>query len=245
MAEAIRLQKFLSQAGVASRRAAEELILDGRVRINGQVARELGVKVDPAADRVEVDGRRVRAAAPVWIALHKPEGYVTTRSDPEGRPTIYDLLPKHFSGLFHVGRLDAGSEGLLLLTNQGELANRMLHPRYAVERVYDAVVLGRLSDAELRQLREGVELEDGLARAAAVERRSVPAPGVERVRVTMLEGRKREVRRLFKAIGHPVRRLVRRSYGPIELKGLRPGQWRRLTAEEVAAMEKGEKRREK
>jgi 23S rRNA pseudouridine2605 synthase len=235
----MRLQKFLSRSGVASRRAAEAMILAGRVRVNGQVVRELGVKVDPDRDEVYVDGEPVKKTASVWIALHKPRGHVSTRHDPQGRPTVYDLIPERYAGLFHVGRLDVDSEGLILLTNQGDAANRMLHPRYGVERVYDVIVRGDVTDAELRRLREGVELEDGPARAKYVERRSRPRPGLTRLRVTMLEGRKREVRRLFRAIGHPVVRLVRRRFGPIRLGTLEPGAWRRLTRAEIQELEGG------
>jgi len=217
MARAIRLQKLLSQAGVASRRRAEAWLRAGRVRVNGRVVTEPGVKVDPDVDVVEVDGRRVRPAPPVWIALHKTGGLRVhpTRS---ARPaTIYDLLPREFSGLFHVGRLDVNSEGLLLLTNQGEVAHRLLHPRYGVDRVYEVEVEGDVTPGEIRRLLSGVQLEDGLARARAVERLPGSGRGTSRLRVTMREGRKREVRRLFAALGHPVRRLVRLSYGPVRL----------------------------
>lgn len=248
MSPEMRLQKFLSQAGIASRRKAEELIREGRVRVNGRVVTELGTKVDPATDRVSVDGRPVEAAAPVWIALHKPAGYVSTRSDPQGRPTIYDLIPEEYAGLFYVGRLDVDSEGLMLLTNQGDVAHRLLHPRYGVDRVYDVVVRGRVTDAEIQRLLEGIELEDGVARAVAVERRPAPGPELSRLHVTLREGRKREVRRLFRALGHPVQRLVRIRYGPIRLGTLKRGSWRRLSPREVAALERtgrdrGERRR--
>lgn len=236
MARAIRLQKLLSQAGVASRRQAEAWLRAGRVRVNGSVVTEPGVKVDPDADVVEVDGRRVKPAPPVWIALHKPVGYVSTRRDPQGRPTIYDLLPREFSGLFHVGRLDVNSEGLLLLTNQGEVAHRLLHPRYGVDRLYEVEVEGDVTPGEIRRLLSGIQLEDGLARARAVERLPGSGRGTSRLRVTMREGRKREVRRLFAALGHRVRRLVRLSYGPVRLGRLAPGRWRRLTAAEVSAL---------
>lgn len=237
MSGPMRLQKFLSRAGVASRRAAEAMIREGRVRVNGQVVTELGTRVDPETDRVEVDGRPVALARPVWLALHKPRGYVSTRSDPQGRPTIYDLVPERYRGLFHVGRLDVDSEGLLLLTNQGDVANRLLHPRHGVERVYEAIVEGHLDEADVQRLLDGVELEDGIARAAAVKRRRAARSGCDRVRITMREGRKREVRRMFRALGHPVRRLIRLRYGPVRLAGLAPGRWRRLTPEEVRALE--------
>jgi pseudouridine synthase len=242
MAEQMRLQKFLSQAGVASRRAAEELIRAGRVSIDGKVVTELGVRVDPDRQHVEVDGRHVGAAEPVWIALHKPPGYVVSRHDPQGRPTIYELIPAEHAGLFHVGRLDFESEGLILLTNDGDAAHRLLHPSYEMDRVYDVGVRGKVSDAEIAQLLAGVELEDGLARAIAVQRRPSPGPRADRLLVTLREGRKREVRRLFRAIGHPVLRLVRRRFGPIELGGLKPGRTRRLSPREVTALRRGWRR---
>lgn len=242
MAEPMRLQKFLSQAGIASRRAAEEMIRAGRVSINGKVSTELGVKVNPARDRIEVDGRPVGVAEPVWIALHKPPGYMVSRHDPQGRPTIYELIPAEYSGLFHVGRLDYESEGLILLTNEGDAAHRLLHPSYEMDRVYDVGVRGKVSDAEIAQLLDGIELEDGLARAISVQRRPSPGPRADRLLVTLREGRKREVRRLFRAIGHPVRRLVRRRFGPIELGSLKPGQTRRLTPREVTALRRGWRR---
>lgn len=243
MTEPMRLQKFLSRAGVASRRAAETMIRAGRVRVNGQVVTEMGVKVDADRDEVYVDGHPVRRARPVWIALNKPRGHVSTRSDPQGRPTLYDLVPESYHGLFHVGRLDIDSEGLILLTNQGDVAHRMLHPRYGVERVYDVVVPGDFDAAEVTRLLEGVELEDGPARARRVERRSAPRPGLTRLRVTMVEGRKRIVRRLFGELGYPVLRLVRRRFGPIALGTLPQGRWRRLSRKEVDEIEKGRPKR--
>jgi 23S rRNA pseudouridine2605 synthase len=232
----VRLQKYLASAGVASRRGAETLIAEGRVQVNGAVVAEAGVKVTPGRDRVEVDGRTVVPARPVWIALHKPRGYLTTRSDPGGRRTIYQLLPPEHEGLFHVGRLDRDSEGLLILTNQGDAANLLLHPRYEVERIYDAEVDGLVSRETLRRLLQGVELEDGVARAVRVEKRRSSREDRDRLRLTLTEGRNREVRRLLAEVGHPVRRLIRLRYGPIRLGHLPPGEWRPLTAPEVAAI---------
>lgn len=238
----MRLQKYLSRAGVASRRGAEDLIRDGRVRVNGEVVTEMGVKVS-GDERVEVDGRVVSPDPPLWILIHKPAGYVTTRDDPQGRPTVYDLIPDRYSGLFHVGRLDLDSEGLLLLTNEGGVANRLMHPRHEVDRVYRVDVVGAV-DATVRQrLLKGIELDDGIARAHAVDvlareeaRGGAGASPHTRVRIVMREGRKREVRRLFDAVGHPVRRLVRERLGPIELGGLPAGEWRELRADEVEAL---------
>jgi 23S rRNA pseudouridine2605 synthase len=232
-AEGVRLQKFLSQAGVASRRASEELITGGRVRINGSVVTELGVRVDPKRDKVEVDGRRIRQAPSAWYALHKPRGYMTTRSDPEGRPTLYDLLPQPMRRLFYVGRLDFDSEGLILLTNDGDTANRLLHPRYGIDREYDVELAEPIESEPLDRLRRGVELEDGPARVETVRRRSGT-----RVMVTVREGRKREVRRLFAAIGNRVIRLRRVRYGPIRLGTLPVGEWRHLEERELQALQR-------
>jgi 23S rRNA pseudouridine2605 synthase len=238
----MRLQKYLARAGVASRRGSEELIREGRVRVNGDVVTEMGVKV-AADDRVEVDGRVVAPEPPLWIMLHKPQGYVTTRDDPQGRPTVYDLLPDRFGSLFHVGRLDLESEGLLLLTNEGGAANKLMHPSHQVDRVYVVDVVGALDQIARRRLMDGVELDDGPARAHKVEvvTREGAGPGAgaaphTRVRILMREGRKREVRRLLDAVGHPVRRLVRERLGPIRLGDLARGKWRELTPKEIEAI---------
>jgi pseudouridine synthase len=229
----VRLQKFLSQAGVASRRRSEALIVAGRVQVNGNVVTELGTRVDPRHDRVEVDGARIRPARTAWYALHKPRGYLSTRSDPGGRATLYDLLPEPLHGLFHVGRLDYDSEGLVLLTNDGDTAHRMLHPRFRVPRDYE-VELDRNAGADLAdRLQAGIELEDGPARAEHAER-----TGPKRLRLTLLEGRQREVRRMLAALGHDVRRLRRLRYGPVELGALPEGDWRPLSAAELRALER-------
>jgi 23S rRNA pseudouridine2605 synthase len=232
----IRLQKFLSRAGLASRRGGETLIRDGRVRVNGELATEPGVRVDPETDTVELDGRKVELGPPVWIALHKPRGYVSTRRDPQGRPTLYDLLPDECVGLFHVGRLDVESEGLVLLTNQGDLANRLLHPRYEIDREYRVEVEGRVSAAAVRRLLNGVTLDDGPARARAVKRLRAARSGHSQLAVVLREGRKREVRRMFEAIGHPVQRLLRVRFGPVSLGRLPPGRWRALSRDETGAI---------
>lgn len=237
----MRLQKYLAQAGVASRRGSEELIRDGRVTLNGEVVREMGVRVEPG-DRVTVDGRAVEPEATIWVMLNKPAGYVTTRDDPQGRPTVYDLLPPDYASLFHVGRLDQDSEGLLLLTNEGEVANRLMHPRHEVDRVYVVDVVGHVDRGGIRRLHAGVQLEDGAARAhfaEVLEKQGAekgPGPMWSRVRVIMREGRKREVRRLFEALGHPVRRLVRERLGPIQLGTLESGKWRELRPDELRAL---------
>ena len=206
------------------------------MRVNGAIVREMGTTVDPERDVVEVDGQRVSMTLPVWLALHKPPGYITTRRDPGGRATIYDLLPEEHHGLFYVGRLDYESEGLVLLTNQGDLANRLAHPRYEVERVYEVVIEGR-PDAEVeKRLRFGVHLDDGVARVARLDKLGREPGHATKLRVVMLEGRKREVRRLFDAVGHPVRRLLRVAFGPIRMGDLKPGEWRKLSVAEVDAL---------
>ena len=233
--EEVRLQAYLARAGVASRRGGEDLIRAGRVTVNGRVA-ELGSKVDPSRDTVRVDHRPVRPLSTRWVALYKPRGYVTTRNDPEGRKTIYDLLPDDLHHLFHVGRLDRDSSGLLLLTNDGTTANRLTHPRYGTTKEYQADVEGHPQEEALEQLLEGVRLEDGIAQAIEVERRGQVDAGIYRLRIVLEEGRNREVRRMLEAIGHPVKRLFRRRFGPIGIEKLRPGRWRYLSPEEIEAL---------
>jgi 23S rRNA pseudouridine2605 synthase len=230
-AEGVRLQKFLSQAGVASRRRGEDMITAGRVRVNGKVVTELGVRVDPERDRVQVDGRRVRPAPTEWYALNKPRGYMSTRSDPEGRPTLYELVPPEMRKLFYVGRLDYDSEGLVLLTNDGDTANRMLHPRYGMDREYEVELESDIESDALDRLRRGVELDDGPARAETARRKAG-----NRLSLTLGEGRRREVRRMLEAVGHRVVRLRRVRYGPIRLGRLEPGRWRHLEERELKAL---------
>lgn len=231
----MRLQKFLSRAGAASRREAEALMVQGRVRVNGDVVTTLGSKVDPARDVVELDGRRVELEAPRWVAFHKPPGVLTTRDDPEDRATVYDEVPPELRTLKYVGRLDMDTEGLLLLSNQGDLMHRLLHPSSEVEREYEVQVVGVPTPQVLDRLTRGVELDDGPARAHAVEMVRRLGPGSV-LRLVLVEGRKREVRRMLDAVGHPVRRLVRRRFGPIALGALEPGAWRDLTDDEVEAL---------
>ncbi len=208
----------------------------GRVTVNGVVVTELGSKVDPAVDEVAVDAVVVRLSdGPVYLMLNKPAGYVTTMKDPQGRPTVAEFMPKEMAGLFPVGRLDQATEGLLLLTTDGELGQRLTHPRHHVSKTYLATVDGVPDDGDLRRLREGVELDDGMTapgEARVVRRRS----GGAVVELTIREGRKRQVRRMLSAVGHPVTHLERVSLGPIELGELPRGKVRALSADEVAAL---------
>lgn len=234
----MRLQKYLSRAGVASRRKSEGLIASGRVRVNGEVVTAPGTRVDPERDRVAVDGREVEPEAPRWILLHKPRDVVTTLRDPRGRPTVFDLLPGDDPGaLRYVGRLDMDSEGLLLLTNRGDAIHALTHPSGEVPREYHVLVRERPGPEALERLREGVELADGPARASEA-RILRDAGGGEGwwIAVVVHEGRKREVRRMLDAVGHPLERLRRVRFGPIELGELPPGEWRPLEADEVRAL---------
>lgn len=230
MSESMRIQRALARAGVASRRHAETLVAAGRVTVNGQVART-GMSVDPSRDTIAVDGRPVGApVATRWLVLHKPPGVLTTRSDPAGRRTVFDLVPPQ-PGLTYVGRLDYMTEGVLLLTTDGEAAHRLTHPSREVERTYVATVRGD-APAAAHRARSGVELEDGLARAQRAEARPL-GRGRWELELTITEGRTREVRRLCDALGLEVERLVRTRFGPIELGDLAPGAVRQLTAREM------------
>lgn len=228
-----RLQKFLARAGIASRRAAETMITAGRVKVNGTIVRELGTKVDGARDLVVVDGKP--AVAPdekTWLLLYKPPGVVTTLKDPQGRPTISDYLQGVRSRVFPVGRLDYDAEGALLLTDDGEVANKLMHPRHQVRRVYLAKVKGDPTDASIEKLKGGVRLEDGFAKPTDVHRFE-RADKNTWLRIVVTEGRPHLIKRLCAAIGHPVVRLYRPSHAGIPVDGLRPGQVRPLTSEEV------------
>jgi 23S rRNA pseudouridine2605 synthase len=233
-----RLQKILSQAGVASRRAAEQLMLDGRVKVNGRVVRELGSKANPAEDDIRVDDRRLKLAERrIYLLLNKPAGYVTTRSDPQRRPTVMDLLSGVREYVYPIGRLDFESEGLLLLTNDGDLAARLTHPSHGVARVYEAAVLGVPDARDLDRLARGIDIEGRRTRPAEVGVLSERGDRAT-IRVTLREGRNRQVRRMCEAIGHPVDRLRRVAVGPIRDPRLRAGQWRPLTDAEVTALKK-------
>lgn len=233
--EGIRLQKVLSQAGIASRRAGEELIVARRVTVNGRIADELGVRVDPEKDAIAVDGApvEVRPTA-IVIALNKPAGVLSTAADEKGRQTVMDLVPET-PGLHPIGRLDAETTGLILLTTIGELAHRLMHPSYQVERTYLAEVKGVPTRTTLQQLRHGVELDDGTAkavRAKVVDEQ----PGRAHVEIVMTEGRNREVRRMLEAVGHPVRHLGRTAMGPIKLGDLGTGRIRYLSPTEIGSL---------
>jgi len=235
----LRLQKFLARAGVASRRGSEDLMTAGRVSVNGEVVTSLGTKVDPRVDVVRVDDKEIRlSAGAVYIALNKPAGVVTTMSDPEGRPTVANLVPaEEYPGLFPVGRLDFETTGLLLFTTDGELAHRLLHPRWKVRKTYVAVVAGHPGQIARKRLTTGVELDDGVTAPAQIrvlERR----PETALVEIGISEGRKRQVRRMFSAVHHPVTELHRIRFGPVELGMLAEGTWRHLDDEEVAALRK-------
>jgi 23S rRNA pseudouridine2605 synthase len=231
----VRLQKFLAEAGVASRRASEKLILDGHVSVNGAVVCLLGSKVDPDHDKVTVDGKPVRSQKKIYVALHKPRGCVCSRKDEHDRQTIYELLPKEWTSVYSVGRLDFASEGLLFLTNDGEFALRLTHPRYGVRKRYVVTVEGRVDAAMLDEFTRGV-YHDGEKLKA--ERAWLVSEGksVSVVELELSEGKNREVRRLFEKKRLVVRRLVRVQIGKIKLAELKPGRWRTLTPTEIKTL---------
>ncbi len=239
-----RLHKYLSRCGVASRRESENLILQGRVTVNGQTVQELGVKIDPEKDKVEVDGSVVTPQPFTYVILNKPRGYITAVEDQEGRPTVIELLKSLKTRVYPVGRLDLESEGLLLLTNDGELAFRLMHPKYHVEKRYLVKVKGAPPEKKLERIRKGVRLEDekrkGLYRKTApAQIKVIKSKGKEtELEVILREGRKRQIRRMFQAIGHPVISLVRVAMGNITLEDLPKGRYRHLTFQEVTDLKK-------
>ncbi len=232
----MRVQQFLAACGVASRRASEDLIRAGRVEVNG-VRAALGATVEPDHDTVRVDGREVRREAHTYLLLNKPAGVVTTARDTHGRRTVLDCVAGAPAKVVPVGRLDLDTEGVLLLTNDGELANRLMHPRYGVPKTYQVWVRGHVAAATAEKLARGVELEDGMTAPAACE---VVRAGerASQLKLTLREGRKREVKRMCEAVGHRVTKLRRIAFGPLHTGGLKPGAWRALTAREVAGLQR-------
>lgn len=236
--EGVRLQKVLAAAGVGSRRVCEDLIAAGRVKVNGEVADELGRRIDPLVDIVHVNGLRVQLDSEhLTIALNKPLGVLSTMADDFGRPTLEPWVAETGKRLFHVGRLDADTDGLLLLTNDGELAHRLAHPSYEIAKTYVAEVEGEVSRTLGRHLRDGVELEDGLAKADSF---TVLQAGRNSsvVQMVLHEGRNRIVRRMFDAVGHPVIRLTRTSIGPVRLGQLKPGETREISGTDLGELMK-------
>lgn len=236
--EGVRLQKVLAQAGIASRRAAEILIAEGRVEVNGKPVIEQGLRVDPERDHIRVDGARIPPARRhVYVAFNKPKGVVSTMEDPEGRPTLTEYLPRNTPRLFHVGRLDFETTGLLLMTNDGDLGQRLAHPSYEVSKTYLAEVDGFLDNPALKRLEKGVTLEDGFVRADRVKLVS-RHPSSERtlVQITLHSGANRIVRRMLESVGFPVRKLSRIAFGPIKLGQLPIGETRELTRDELGQL---------
>lgn len=234
----VRLQKFLADAGVASRRAGEQLIVAGRVQVNGHTVEALGARIEPGRDQVSVDGQPVRARRKIYLALNKPQGLVCSRQDEFNRPRIYDLLPREWAHLHSVGRLDYNSEGLLFLTNDGEFSLRLTHPRYGVHKKYLATVDGRVEDDLLRRFTQGVIYQG--ERFKALRARLVSGGQAQSVvELDLAEGKYREVRRLFESQGRTVRKLQRIQIGNIKLGELKPGKWRTLTETEIKSLMKG------
>jgi 23S rRNA pseudouridine2605 synthase len=233
----VRLQKLLAQSGVASRRKCEEMMLAGLVEVDGEVVTRLGTKVDPRTAKIRVDGRRLPPVSDhVYLVLNKPPGVVSTMSDPQGRPTLTDYVADRPERLFHVGRLDTDTEGLILLTNDGDFAHRMAHPSYEVDKTYVAEVEGVVSRATLKRLRDGVTLEDGPVQVSAAKVRSTHGQR-SLVELVIHEGRNRIVRRMLEAVGHPVLELQRTRLGPLPLGRLAPGTSRKLRPEEARQLE--------
>ena len=236
----VRLQKLLAQSGVASRRKCEELMLAGLVEVDGEVVTRLGTKVDPRTAVIRVDGKRLPPiSAHVYLVLNKPLGVVSTMSDPEGRRSLQDLVAARPERLFHVGRLDTDTSGLILLTNDGDFAHRMAHPSYEVDKTYVAEIEGEITKATLQTLLDGVTLEDGpvtVSKARRVTAGEGGAKGRSIVELVIHEGRNRIVRRLLDHVGHPVRRLTRTAIGPVQLRGLASGELRELTLDELGEL---------
>ncbi len=236
--DGVRLNKYIAQAGLASRRRADQLIAYGKVRVNGKVCRELGTLVQPG-DKVDVSGTPISAlkTEATYLVMHKPIGVMTTMRDPQGRRTIVELIPKKLPRVVPVGRLDYDTAGVLLLTNDGELANRLLHPRFGVDKTYRATIAGRLSPEDVKALHDGVEVDGYTSGGAKVRVVSVRS-GYSVVDITIHEGRNRQVRKMFEALGHPVQTLVRLRFGPVSLGDLGVGRTRSLTPRELSALKR-------
>lgn len=232
-----RLNKYLAHAGIGSRRHCDELIATGRVRINGEIVRDLGVKIDPESHKVFVDDRPIRAERFVYWALHKPRGYLCTNNDPSGRPLALSLVPHIEQRVYTVGRLDEDSEGLLLLTNDGDLAHQLMHPRFGVEKTYEVLVAGSPSPDDLRQLLTGVYLSDGRVKAKFVKRFKRQGESTW-LRIVLCEGKNREVRRMLAKLNHKVMRLRRVAIGPVKLDRLPRGKSRKLSLAELELLRK-------
>jgi 23S rRNA pseudouridine2605 synthase len=242
MAELERLNKFLAHAGVGSRRHCEELILRGRIRVNGDVVRELGTRIDPAADKVSVDGKPLEQERHVYWLVNKPRGYLCTNHDPSGRPLAIDLVDHVSQRVYTVGRLDEDSEGLLLLTNDGELAQRLTHPRYGVDKTYLVQVAGKPDNAELDQLLKGIWLSDGHVKASKIKRLKTQGESTW-LEIVLAEGRNREIRRMLARLEHKVLRLKRIAIGPIQIGRLRSGKSRPLKGEDLERLQRASQRR--
>lgn len=237
-----RLQKVLAAAGVGSRRQCEELIQTGRVEVDGRTVTELGFRVAPEGHEIRVDGQTIDRPDRVYYAVNKPLGVVSTNRDPSGRPRVIDLVPKARERLFPVGRLDLHSAGLILLTNDGDLANRLTHPRYGVQKQYRVLVAGQPTPEVLAELKRGVRLAEGLARVDEIRVHAKRGKSTV-LDITLSEGRNREIRRILARVGHKVLELLRTAVGPIRLGKLRPGEYRRLTHDEAAALRRAARRK--
>ena len=234
----VRLQKFLAEAGVASRRASERIIYEGRVTVNGQAITELGTKIDPGHDKVAVDGRALKPKRKLYLALHKPPGYICTRRDPESRKIITDLLPEEWSGLVPVGRLDCASEGLIFLTNDGDFCLKLTHPRYGVRKKYRITIEGSVDGELTERLVKGV-MHQGEKLQAARARVLVTGHSTSLLEIELAEGKNRELRRMFEVFERRVIKLQRTQIGPIKLGELRVGRWRTLTDTEIKSLLSG------
>lgn len=232
-----RLQKIISQAGIASRRESEKIILEGRVSVNGKIVTELGTKVQPKKDRIKIDGKLITAEQNVYILLYKPKGVMSTRQDPQGRKTVVDLVRDIPERIYPVGRLDYNTEGLLIMTNDGELTHGLIHPSKKIDKVYRAKVTGIPAEEKLDLLRIGIKLSDGITAPARIHRLDAdPETKSTQLEITIHEGKNRQIRRMFETIGHPVKQLKRVKFAFLTLAGLRRGKYRHLTPQEVTQL---------